>query len=77
VAGEANAMMRWEYLSIYLPHDRKSTEKAAGETVERIPQVEAILNDYGDQGWEVVAMAMPQKMSSGVYPQLILKRPKV
>ena len=70
-------MQHWEYMAINLPHDRTSGEKVAGETVERIPQIEAILNEYGDQGWEVVAMAMPIKMSSGVYPKLILKRPKV
>lgn len=69
-------MTRWEYMAVVLPHDRTRREKAAGENVERIPQVEAILNEWGALGWEVVGFAVSSPGAGGTgFPRLILKRP--
>ena len=68
--------MRWEYMAVVLPHDRTRDEKVAGETVKRVYQVEAILNEWGAQGWEVVGFQTPPRSGTGGVgdPRLILKR---
>jgi hypothetical protein len=70
-------MTRWEYMAVVLPHDRTRDEKVAGETVQRIPQIEAILNEWGAEGWEAVGfVVIPRSGTGGTgYPRLILKRP--
>jgi hypothetical protein len=70
-------MQRWEYMAVHLPHDRSRGEKVAGENVERIPQVEAILNAWGAEGWEVVNFAVVARSGTGGVgtPRLMLKRP--
>lgn len=70
-------MQRWEYMAVVLPHDRSREEKVAGEEVERIPQIEAILNAWGAEGWEVVGFQTPPRSGTGGvgWPRLILKRP--
>ena len=64
-------------MAVMLPHDRQRGEKVAGEKVERIPQIEAILNAWGAEGWEVVGFAQNPRYGSAeaTYPRLILKRP--
>lgn len=71
-------MTRWEYMAVVLPHDRTRDEKVADENVQRIPQIEAILNAWGEEGWEAVGFAVTLRSGSGgtSYPRLILKRPK-
>lgn len=71
-------MTRWEYMAVSLPHDRVTKTKTAGEDVEHVGQIEAILNEWGAQGWEVVGFSVVARSGAGGvgYPRLILKRPK-
>ena len=71
-------MTRWEYMFVLLPHDRTRDEKVAGETVKRVYQIEAILNELGDQGWEVVGVefAAHSGMGGVGQPRFALKRAK-
>lgn len=50
-------MEQWQYAYVHLPHDRTSSEKVGGDKVEHLYQIEAILNAYGQQGWEAVGIA--------------------
>jgi hypothetical protein len=65
-------------MAVVLPHDRAKREKVANEDVERIPQIEAILNAWGAEGWEAVGFAVVARSGTGGtgYPRLILKRPR-
>jgi len=47
-------MSRWEYMAVELRFERMPQEEVAGIAVSRIPQLEAQLNQWGDEGWEVV-----------------------
>ena len=47
-------MDRWEYMYVSLRHDRKRADRVADLKVEHVEQIEAILNAWGKQGWEVV-----------------------
>lgn len=73
-------MTRWEYLCVDVPHDKVTKTKIAGQDSGRVDQAEAILNDLGSQGWELVGVrsgamsARNQNTSFGL--TLFLKRAK-
>ena len=71
-------MQKWEYMFIGLPHSRTESGKVAGEKVERIPQIEAVLNELGKQGWEIVGHSyiVRAQLGGGMgEPFFALKRP--
>lgn len=69
-------MKRWEYLYLELPHGRTERSKVAGEAVDRIPQIEEILDAYGADGWEVVSSThWGTAAGVGKQPRFLLKRP--
>lgn len=49
-------MTRWEYQCIDAPHDRVSSRKVGGESSGSVEQIEHIMNELGDQGWELVGV---------------------
>ncbi len=67
-------MVKWEYMYLDLKHTRTHEGKIAGEDARHIYQSEAILNELGNEGWEVVAAANPGMGQFNV--MVILKRPK-
>ena len=68
-------MAEFEYLLIELPNDRKTSTKIAGETAETVPQINAILNALGKDGWEAVAYADAfTSAGSRRWPRVLLKR---
>jgi len=70
-------MQRWEYQVIVLPHTRTRDEEVGGEKVEHVYQQEAILNEYGSAGWEVVGLVRkPDSFDeTSVKSMCVLKRP--
>lgn len=70
-------MTRWEYMVVVLPHDRTRDARVADEKVQHVYQLEAILNEWGAAGWEVVGFATPPRSGTGGVgdPRLVLKRP--
>jgi hypothetical protein len=64
------AVQKWEYLQLSLPHSREKSDKIAGEQAGHVVQIEAILNELGNQGWEVVGYS-----ATGSH-YFTLKRPK-
>lgn len=65
-------MTRWEYKFIVCRHTRATSYKAGGESVESIYQIEAILNAFGAEGWEVAAMT---HVGGDAPARLVLKKP--
>jgi hypothetical protein len=47
-------LARWEYQVVFLPYTKLRDSQAAGEKVKHMYQIEAVLNELGAQGWEVV-----------------------
>ena len=69
-------MTRWEYQYIRAPHTNTKDAKIGGEKVEHVPQVEAILNALGAEGWEVVGYHYTNTMTGQKpAPYFVLKRP--
>lgn len=67
----------YEYMLIELPHDRKTTTKVADENVETVPQINAILNELAQQGWQVVSYSDSfTSAGSRRWPRVLLRRPK-
>jgi len=59
-------MTRWEYLTLSIEYDKKQRDwatRAAGKPA--VVGLQAILNEYGTQGWELVAL---QAEYMEVYP---------
>lgn len=69
--------MKWEYMFVVLPHTRTTDSKVAGEAVKRVTQIEAILDAWGAEGWEAVAMTFAAHSGMGGVgePRILLKRP--
>ena len=62
-------MTRWEYVTV--PVVAAGFEDAAG-----IDNYHAIMNEYGQQGWELVGVtSYPGRMVEGSIVVLIFKRP--
>ncbi len=62
---------------MHLPHDRTQEVNVAGVKVKvlQVPQVEAVLNALGAEGWEVVSIAAAATNSSSrAVPWFTLKR---
>ena len=70
-------MQRWEYRVVYLSHRRTEEEKIAGEKVQTVVQQQPILNEYGQDGWELVGFhSTLSGTASGSFQSLcVLKRP--
>lgn len=68
-------MQKWEYMCIQAPHTRAASTKVAGENAVRVPQVEAIMNALGDEGWELVC-EWNYAVSGKAGPTLLFKRPR-
>ena len=70
-------MQRWEYRVVYLPHRRSEEEKIAGEKVQTVVQQQAILNEYGQDGWEVVGFhsTLSGTATGSFHSLCVLKRP--
>ena len=68
-------MQKWEYMCLQAPHTRTSSAKIAGETVHPVPQIEKIINELGEQGWELTGV-WEYAVSGKAGPTLFFKRPK-
>jgi hypothetical protein len=81
-------MKRWEYLEVFVRQhlwrdsagrwghlpDVPSMKDAQGRSTQGFPSMAQVLNDLGDDGWEVVSFAAAPDGNS--YWQFLLKRPK-
>lgn len=68
-------MQQWEYMCLQAPHSSHRDERVGGEKAERIPQIEAIMNGLGGQGWELVAGGHASSLTGSKGPLLFFKRP--
>jgi hypothetical protein len=68
-------LTRWEYKVVFLPHTRLRDDQAAGEKVKHMFQIEAVLNEWGSQGWEVVGHSDSYAWDGHPGASFTLKRP--
>ena len=61
----------WEYAAVELPFEQWSPVIVSNVKVNRLPQIEAALNEWGMQGWELVNS---QYRGGSGYAVFILKR---
>ena len=68
-------MQKWEYLWIYIAADPEDKTKifymANGKRLDA-PSHGAVLNEVGEDGWELVTVALTPPAA---FPQFYLKRP--
>ena len=69
-------MQKWEYMCIKASHSRTKDTKMGGEKASHIPQIDAIMNALGDEGWELVGVQDLGIASSYHGAVLFFKRPK-
>ncbi len=55
---------------------KASPSKIAGETVHSVPQIEKVINELGEQGWELTT-TWEYAVSGKGGPTLFFKRPKI
>ncbi len=69
-------MQKWEYMCLQVLYNTKtSPAKIAGETVHSVPQIEKVINELGEQGWELTT-TWEYAVSGKGGPTLFFKRPK-
>lgn len=67
----------YEYLFLELPHTNKTRVSVAGLNVDEIRQIAAILNAYGENGWEVVTFSQSFTGAGAHFaPKFLLRRAK-
>jgi hypothetical protein len=61
----------WEYMAVELPFEQWSPVIVSDVKVNKLPHIEAALNEWGMQGWELVNS---QYRGGSGYAVFILKR---
>jgi hypothetical protein len=73
-------MQRWQYLEVWTDgknwHDSDGRDEDLPFAHSRYPSMTPLLNDLGEQGWEVVDSIRGYDSTEFWHQRLLLKRPR-